>query len=113
VAEENSKAADELLATGQFLVDVGHDLIPSEGLEKGSPPLRADETMGGTRPPHQDNGSSQASIVGAPFQGGDDDQLTVNSTIPRLELGQTGRNAFQALQTSRVRKVAAMFELPK
>lgn len=72
MAEENSRAADELLSTSKLLVDVGHDTIPSERLEEGSPCLGADETMGGTRPPNGDNGSSQACIVGAPLQGSDD-----------------------------------------
>jgi hypothetical protein len=34
-------------------------------------------------------------------------------TVPRLELGQTGRKAFQALQQDRVRRIAEMFELSR
>jgi hypothetical protein len=71
VAEENSKAVDELLATGQFLVDVGHDLIPSEGLEEGCPVRRANESVGGTRTPNGNDCPSKTRAMCAPLQGGD------------------------------------------
>jgi hypothetical protein len=35
----------EILTASKFLVDIRHNIIPSKGLEKGSPILRADEAM--------------------------------------------------------------------
>ena len=69
VAEENSKAADELLATGQFLVDVGKNLVPFESLEKGVPVRWANPIPTASSEPDRDNGSSESCVVSLQFWG--------------------------------------------
>jgi len=72
IEKENMASAESMLAASKLLVDVGHNLIPSEGLEEGSPIRRTNESVRRTRPPDRDYGSCESGIVGASLQRLDD-----------------------------------------
>jgi hypothetical protein len=83
VAEENSRAVDELLATGQFLVDVGKNVVPPESLEEGVPVRWTNPIPIASSEPNGDNGSSESRVVGAILQCADERVLVGSGLVSK------------------------------
>jgi hypothetical protein len=69
VAKENTESCDNMLATGQFFVETGDNIIPLESLEEGSPIRWTKERVGVPILPNWNDGSCETSVASATFQG--------------------------------------------
>lgn len=97
------------IAADSKLKDLCHRLYTGDGLANGSPLFLLREFLVSDDAKLLNRGSDRAlaDLVLEALH-----LHIAGAKVSRLELGQTGRNAFQALQPARVAKIAALFTLP-